>query len=250
MPFAHGQLLIRARNLSVAYTRRRSLVRRETYTALEDINVDIHAGESLGVIGRNGVGKTTLLRVLAQIILPDRGTVENFGATTAMLSMQAGFDLFATGQTNIVLSGLLLGYTEAEILERRDDIIRFSELGEFIHQPLITYSAGMRARLGFSVCYHMQPDILLIDEALGAGDIEFRRKSAAAMREKIKSDQTVVLVSHDSNTIRSLCDRAVWIEDGICRMEGATERVVAAYEGYVASHPRAHVSFLNLSNAT
>lgn len=238
MPWEHGQLMIRAREVSVVYSRRRSLFRWDRFSALENVSVDIHAGESLGVIGRNGVGKTTLLRVFANIILPDYGNVENYGASTAMLSMQAGFDLFATGRTNVVLSGLLLGYTEPEVLERMEDIIRFSELGDFIHQPLITYSAGMRARLGFSVCYHMQPDILLIDEALGVGDIEFRRKSAGAMREKIMSDQTVVLVSHDSNTIRSLCDRAIWIENGVNRLEGDTEHVVAAYEEYVASQLR------------
>lgn len=238
MSWSRGQVLIQARNVSVEYRRGRSFFRSGRFTALQDITTDIRAGETLGVIGRNGVGKTTLLRVLADIIVPDRGTVENLGATTAMLSMQAGFDLFATGRTNIVLSGLLLGYTEQQIHERMDEIIRFSELREFIDQTLIGYSAGMRARLGFSVCYFMQPDVLLIDEALGVGDLEFRIKSAEAMREKIRSEQTVVLVSHDSNTIRSLCDRALWIENGVNRMEGETQQVVAAYQEYVTSHPR------------
>ena len=238
MGWNHGQILIHARNVSVEYRRRRSFFRLDRVTALQDINMEIRAGESLGVIGRNGVGKTTLLRLLADIIVPDRGVVENFGATTAMLSMQAGFDLFATGRTNIVLSGLLLGYTEQQIHERMDEIISFSELREFIDQTLIGYSAGMRARLGFSVCYHMHPDVLLIDEALGVGDLDFRMKSAGAMREKIRSEQTVVLVSHDSNTIRSLCDRALWIENGVNRMDGETEQVVAAYQEYVTSHPR------------
>lgn len=239
MAFVHGQLLIRARNISVVYDRRRSLFRRDKFAALKDVSLDLHAGESLGVIGRNGVGKTTLLRVLANIILPDAGMVENYGASTAMLSLQAGFDPWASGRTNVLLSGLLLGYTENEILARMEEIINFSELGDSIDQRLIGYSAGMRARLGFSVCYHMEPDVLLIDEALGVGDIEFRKKSAAAMKQKIQSDQTVLLVSHDSRTIENLCERAIWIEEGVTRMEGDSTEVVKAYQEYVLCHPRA-----------
>ncbi len=232
------QLLIRIRNVAIIYNRRRSLFHRDPFPALTDVSLDLHAGESLGVIGRNGVGKTTLLRVLAGIILPDRGTVENFDATTALLSLQVGFDQNASGRTNILLSGLLLGFSEENIRKHMDDIIEYSELGEFIDQAVVGYSTGMRARLGFSICYYMQPDVLLIDEALGVGDIEFRQKSAAAMREKIKSKQTVVLVSHDASTIQSLCNRAVWIEDGVSRMEGDAKSVVEAYEEFVKSHPR------------
>ena len=233
MSFEHRQLLIRAQNLSVTYRQRRSLFDSSEFEALSDVSLDIQAGESLGVIGRKGGGITTLRRVLAGIILPDRGTVENFGATTAMLSLQAGFNVESSGRTNIMLSALLLGYTEEQIRSRMDEIISFSELGKFVDQPLKNYSAGMRARLGLSVCFHMQPDILLIDEALGVGDIEFRKKSAAAMREKIKSEQTVVLVSHDELTIRSLCDRAIWIEAGVSRMEGKAEDVVSAYKEFI-----------------
>jgi lipopolysaccharide transport system ATP-binding protein len=234
----HGQSLIRAKNIAVIYNRATSLFRRDPFSALKDVSLELYAGESLGVVGRNGVGKTTLLKVLADIIRPDRGTVENFGASTAMLSMQAGFDQFATGRTNILLSALLLGYSEDEIKERIDDIITYAELGDFIDQPLVGYSAGMRARLGFSICYFLEPDVLLIDEALGAGDIEFRRKSAAAMKEKIMSDQTVVLVSHEAKTISNLCDRAVWIEDGKTQMEGDAAAVVRAYENFVKDNPR------------
>jgi lipopolysaccharide transport system ATP-binding protein len=208
---------------------------------LKSVSLDILAGESLGVIGRNGVGKTTLLRVLADIIAPNGGSFENFGATTAMLSLQVGFDPQASGRTNILLSALLLGYTKIEIQEKTDEIIAFSELGEFIDQPLAGYSMGMRARLGFSVCYFMQPDVLLIDEALGVGDLEFREKSTKAMQEKIKSDQTVVLVSHSANTIRQLCNRAVWIEDGVSRMDGDVDEVVESYESFVRSNPRTNI---------
>ncbi|MBT8070245.1 MAG: ATP-binding cassette domain-containing protein [Gammaproteobacteria bacterium] len=232
-------LLIRVRNISVVYERRRALLNKDPLTALQNVSLDLFAGESLGVVGRNGVGKTTLLRVLANIISPDSGTVENFGASTAMLSLQVGFDPLATGRTNILLSSLLLGYTKNEIDERMDEIIAFSELGGFIDQPLAGYSAGMRARLGFSICYFMKPDILLIDEALGVGDIEFRQKSAKAMAQKIRSEQTVVLVSHSSNTIKNLCTRALWIEDGMSKMEGDTDAVIHAYEKYVGTHPRA-----------
>lgn len=234
-------LLIRVRGISVVYNRRRSVFNRDSFAALKDISLDLYAGESLGVIGRNGVGKTTLLRVLSSIISPNTGTVENFGATTAMLSLQAGFNPHASGRTNALLSALLLGYTNSEIQDRMDDIIAFSELGDFIEQPLAGYSLGMRARLGFSVCYFMQPDVLLIDEALGVGDLEFLEKSTKAMHEKIKSDQTVVLVSHSAQTIRALCNRAVWIENGISRMEGDVDSVVEAYEEFVRSRP-GHVS--------
>jgi lipopolysaccharide transport system ATP-binding protein len=232
------ELIIRVRDVSVVYNRRLSLFNSDPYMALKSVNLDLSRGESLGVIGRNGVGKTTLLRVLANIIAPNGGTIENFGATTAMLSLQVGFDPHATGRTNILLSALLLGYTKSEIEERTSDIIDFSELGDFIDQPLAGYSMGMRARLGFSVCYFMQPDVLLIDEALGVGDLEFKEKSEKAMQAKIKSDQTVVLVSHSANTIRKLCSRAVWIEDGVTRMEGEVDEVVEAYEVFVRSHPR------------
>ena len=233
------ELLIRARDISVVYNRRLSIFNPDPYTALMSVSLDLSRGESLGVIGRNGVGKTTLLRVLANIISPNGGSLENFGATTAMLSLQVGFDPHSTGRTNILLSALLLGFTKKEIEKRTTDIIAFSELGEFIDQPLAGYSMGLRARLGFSVCYFMEPDVLLIDEALGVGDLEFREKSTKAMQDKIKSDQTVVLVSHSANTIRQLCNRAVWIEDGISRMEGDVDEVVETYEAFVRSHPRA-----------
>ena len=230
--------MIEVRDFAVLYNRSRSLTRRIEYPALKCLNLDLYAGESLGIVGRNGVGKTTLLRLLAEIIDPERGTVRNYGASTAMLSMQLGFDQAATGRTNIMLSALLLGYTEREIRARMDEIIAYAELGEFIDQPLTRYSAGMRARLGFSICYYMQPDVLLIDEALGVGDIEFRKKSTQAMKEKIQSDQTVVLVSHDGRTIKSLCNRAIWIEEGVSRMEGDAAEVVEAYEDFVKSNPR------------
>jgi len=233
-----GRLVMRAQNISVIFNRRRSLFRRDPFPALKNVSLNLYAGESLGVIGRNGVGKTTLLRVLANIIDPDRGVLENFNASTAMLSIQAGFDNQATGRTNVFLSALLLGYSEDEIQERMADIIAFAELGDFINQPLFTYSAGMRARLGFSICYFMQPDVLLIDEALGVGDLEFRKKSAKAMKQKIQSDQTVVLVSHDAGTIRNLCNRAVWIEDGETQLEGDAASVVHAYQDFVKSHPK------------
>lgn len=233
-----GRLVIRAKNISVVYNRRRSMFKKDPFPALRNVSLDLFAGESLGVIGRNGVGKTTLLRVLANIIDPDGGVLENYDATTAMLSIQAGFDNQATGRTNIFLSALLLGYSEDEIKERLEDIIAFAELGGFINQPLLTYSAGMRARLGFSICYYMYPDVLLVDEALGVGDLEFRKKSAAAMKEKIQSDQTVVLVSHEPDTIKSLCNRAVWIEEGVTQMEGDATVVVNAYQEFVNAHPK------------
>jgi|TARA_B100000315_G_scaffold210208_1_gene206331 lipopolysaccharide transport system ATP-binding protein len=232
MALQHGQLLIRTTSISVSYTRRISTLRRKKFAALRDVSLEVTAGESLGIIGRNGVGKTTLLKVLASIIIPDSGTIENLGASTAMLAQQVGFVQEASGMTNILLSGLLLGYSHEQIRNHMDDIIEYSELGDFIAQPVKTYSAGMRARLGFSICYHLHSDVLMIDETLGAGDFEFRQKSSQSMREKIKSEQTVVLVSHDTGVIQNLCDRAIWLEDGTTKIQGDAKSVVAAYHDH------------------
>jgi lipopolysaccharide transport system ATP-binding protein len=173
------------------------------------------------------------LKLLAGILEQDRGTFINTGCTAALLSLQTGFVPYLTGRENAILSGILLGLRRHEVERRMDAIIDFSELGEFIEQPLSTYSSGMRARLGFSVAYQVEPDILLIDETLGVGDQEFKEKSTAAMRERIRSDKTIVLVSHSAGTIRALCDRAVWIEEGVTRAVGEVREVTDAYHAEI-----------------
>ena len=228
--------LISVQNVGVTFNTRKSLFTRDHIEALKDVSFNINKGDSLGVIGRNGAGKTTLLRLLGGIIRPDKGRIVNNMATTALLALQVGFDPELSGRVNAILSGMLLGFRKNEVEANLKKIIEFSELGPFIDKPVKSYSAGMRARLGFSVALEMSPDVLLIDEVLGVGDAGFRKKSISVMQEKLKSDQTIVLVSHDAKTVKKLCNRAVWIEDGVSRLEGDVEEVVEAYERYLSEN--------------
>lgn len=224
--------LITLRNVGVRYRRRMGGILKPTiseFWALKDVSLGLYQGEVLGVIGRNGAGKSTLLKLLAGIIKPDRGVMIDHGFRASLLSLQVGFAPHLTGRENAMLSGMLLGLSKAAIVDRLDAIIAFSELGEFIDQPLDIYSSGMRARLGFSIAYYTDPDILLIDEVLGVGDAEFQNKSSAAMHEKIRSNKTVILVSHSPKTIADLCDRAVWIDQGRTVAEGNPAQVLEAY---------------------
>lgn len=210
-----------------------SLLRRarHDFWALEDVSLTLYAGDSLGVVGRNGMGKSTLLRVMAGILQPDRGTITREAKIrAALLSLQVGFVQHLSGRENIFLSGLLLGLRYAEIEAMLPHIVAFAELEGAIHKPVGTYSDGMRARLGFSISFQMNPDILLVDEVLGVGDASFREKSSAMMKRRLQSDRTVVLVSHNPATIRDVCTRAVWIEGGRTMAEGETKEVMREYE--------------------
>jgi len=233
--------VIQLRNVGVRFRSRRAFFRFRHFDALRDVSLSLYPGDALGVIGRNGVGKSTLLRVIAGIILPDTGDVVNAGVRTTLLALQAGFDPQLTGRANAVLSAMLLGFTRRQVLDHMDRIIEFSELGPFMDEPVKTYSSGMRARLGFSVAVQMKPDVLLIDEVLGVGDVEFRKKSEAALREKIQADQTVVLVSHNAQQVKKLCNRVVWIEEGVSRLEGDADTVLRAYESYLAEQQKGAV---------
>ena len=207
------------------------MLMKSKYWALRDISFDLYFGETLGVIGRNGVGKTTLLRVLAGIISPNTGSIIKYqkNVKITLLSLQAGFIPSLTGRENAILNGMLLGFTKHEIELCLDKIISFSELNGFINEPVQTYSTGMRARLGFSVAYHVEPDVMLIDEVLGVGDEEFRKKSTEAMKKRIKSEKTVVLVSHNPVLLREVCDRLIWIEDGKTKAQGDVKLVMNQY---------------------
>ena len=226
-----SQPVISLRGVGLCYKRRRKLLGRGggEFWAITDASLELHRGETLGVIGRNGSGKSTLLKILAGILHPDRGEMRTDGSRGTLLSLQVGFLPYLSGRHNIVLSGLLLGMTRKEIEERMDAIIEFSELGDFIDEPIRTYSAGMRARLGFSTAIQVDPEILLLDEVLGVGDAGFVKKSTAALKEKVQSETTVVIVSHAPATIRELCDRAVWIHGGVTQCEGGPEEVLEAY---------------------
>ena len=228
-----GDVVISLRSAGVTYVRRTGFLKRNRFEALRDVSFDLRRGESLGVIGSNGAGKSTLLRVLSGIIRPDKGRIVSRGYSVALLSLQLGFDPNLSGRDNAIVNGLLLGFRRKQVEQKLDEIIAFAELDAFIDYPLHTYSSGMRARLGFSVAFHMDPDILLVDEVLGVGDAEFQQKSRAVMERKIASDKTIVLVSHSTATIRKLCSRAVWIEHGESRMEGEMSEVVSAYERFV-----------------
>jgi lipopolysaccharide transport system ATP-binding protein len=232
---ATNEPVISLRNVAVYFWLRNGFMRRHRFAALKDVSFDLFHGESLGIIGRNGAGKTTLLRLLGGITRPDKGTLINNGYKTALLSLQVGFDPQLSGLYNAILSGMLLGFRKTEIEAKLYDIVTFAELEKFIDQPVRTYSSGMRARLGFSVAFHLDPDVLLIDEMLAVGDADFQKKSLAVMKEKIRSNRTIVLVSHSAGTIRQLCDRTVWIEEGVTRAEGDTESVLQAYEEFLLS---------------
>jgi len=175
------------------------------------------------------------LRLLGGITRPDAGTFVNYGYKTSLLSLQVGFDSQLSGVYNAILSGMLMGFTKKEIEAKLYDIVKFAELEEFIDQPVRTYSSGMKARLGFSVAFHLDPDVLLIDEVLYVGDADFKKKSLTVMKEKIRSNKTIVLVSHSAGTIRKLCNRAVWIEEGVTRAEGDTKDVLDVYEKFLST---------------
>jgi lipopolysaccharide transport system ATP-binding protein len=223
--------IVGLRNVSVSYEKRRGIAGHEEKRVLEDLSFELFRGETLGIIGRNGAGKSTLLKVLAGIIAPDCGRVVSIGARATLLSLQVGFANQLTGRENAILSGMLLGLRKREIEGKIEEIKAFSELSDAFDQPVGTYSTGMRARLGFATAFQSDPDILLIDEVLGVGDKEFREKSTSAMRLKLRSSLTAVLVSHSEQTIQDLCDRVIWIENGRIQRQGSAEDVLKSYVG-------------------
>jgi len=230
-PVEHKTMLT-LENVGISYKSNRGVFG-EAYWALKDVSFQLNQGDSLGIIGRNGVGKSSLLRMIAGLIKPDAGSFTNHGYDVSLLCMQLGFTYYLTGRENIILSGMLMGMRRNEIMEKMDDIIAFAELGRFIDQPIATYSSGMVARLGFSIAFQADPDILLIDEVLGVGDAEFSHKSALMMQEKIKSNKTIVFVSHHAVLVEQLCNRAVWIEEGVTRAEGDTHEVLEQYNRFL-----------------
>jgi lipopolysaccharide transport system ATP-binding protein len=202
------------------------------FWALENVTFDVWSSETIGIIGHNASGKSTLLKIIAGIIGPDRGSIERADIHTSLLSLQVGFLAHLTGRENALLSAMLLGLSKSDALARMDDIIAFADIGDFIDEPLKVYSSGMRARLGFSVAYHSTAELILIDEVFGVGDEDFRTKSAKAIEQTIRSHRTVILVSHNLATIQDLCNRVVWLEHGCSRAVGAPKEIIAAYRAY------------------
>lgn len=199
------------------------------FKALKDISFTIYKGEKVGIIGYNGAGKSTLLNVITGIYPPDKGYVKTNGNISPLLSLGAGFDFNYSGRKNIILNGAILGYDKQYLEQRIDDIIEFTELGEFIDVPIKNYSSGMLAKLGFSIATAVNPDILIIDEILGVGDVNFQKKSRDKIKSLIDGGTTVLIVSHSIPFIRTLCDKAIWIDNGKVREIGEVNQVCDHY---------------------
>lgn len=200
------------------------------HTPIYNLSMTLRAGETLGVVGKNGAGKSTLLRLLAGLIEPDAGTIHIAkGITRSLLALGVGFVPELTGSQNARLGLQYLGVARKDIKRLVKDIKEFSELGRFFERPVTTYSSGMRTRLSFSVAQYAEPDILLIDEVLSVGDKAFKEKASNSIKSMIKSDTTVVLVSHSEKAISALCDRVLWIEQGRVKAIGATEQIMSLY---------------------
>lgn len=200
------------------------------HTVLNEVSFKLYENETLGIIGRNGVGKTTMLRIMAGILAPGSGTVTTMpGKTASLLTIGLGFRPDLTGRDNALLAAMLQGASKARAVSYLEEIKEFSELGASFEEPVKTYSSGMKSRLGFTTALMTHVDILLVDEVLSVGDARFRRKAQTAMKERIKGEQTVVFVSHSDSQVQDLCDRALWIEGGQICAEGPTPEVLRAY---------------------
>lgn len=198
-------------------------------TALNQVSFTVKKGETVGLIGHNGAGKSTMLKVISGILEPTEGKVVTNGNIVPMLELGSGFDFDLTGRENIYLNGAILGYSEEFLKEKYDEIVAFSELGDFIEMPIRNYSSGMLARLAFSVAAEVQPEILIVDEILSVGDANFQEKSRKRMMEMMSGGTTVLFVSHNLEQIREMCTKVVWLEHGTVQMMGDTKEVCDAY---------------------
>jgi ABC-2 type transport system ATP-binding protein/lipopolysaccharide transport system ATP-binding protein len=206
----------------------------ENYSALKAVNLDVRRGEALGIVGRNGSGKSTLLKVIAGVIKPIHGAVQVNGKVAPLLELGAGFDFEMTGLENIYLNGSMLGFSRRDMDAKVSSIVEFSELGDFIHSPLRTYSSGMIARLGFAIATDADPDVLLVDEVLGVGDGAFTKKCERRINSYRDTQVALVLVSHDMNKICALCEKAAWLNMGeICAFGNAAD-VTREYEKFLS----------------
>lgn len=247
-----GSTAIKVKNISLKYKFVKSmnikkeiikfLIRSSTekrikeVSALENVNFEIEKGKIVGVIGVNGAGKTTLLKVIAKIIEPDSGEIELHSDSVSLLTLGAGFQPELSGLENIYLNGFILGLGKDKINKKLKEIIGFSELEEFINYPIKTYSSGMRVRLAFSIASHIEPDILLLDEILGVGDEYFKEKSQYRIKQLIKGNRTVLIVSHSMSSITELCDLTLWINKGKIIEYDYTENVVRKYRNYLRNY--------------
>lgn len=199
------------------------------FLAMDDVSFNVEKGETLGLIGSNGAGKSTTLKVISGILKPTEGSVITRGNIVPMLELGAGFDLELTGKENIYLNGAILGYTKQYLESKYEEIVDFAEIREFIDMPIRNYSSGMMARLAFSIASVVQPEILIVDEILAVGDVKFQEKSYKRMQELMSGGATVLFVSHDLKKIEQLCDHVVWLEKGKVKQYGDTKEVCSAY---------------------
>jgi teichoic acid transport system ATP-binding protein len=237
---------IEVKNLKITYKCVKSLSLRkslfqfkkskmEVYEALRGISFEVKKGEILGIVGKNGSGKSTLLRAIAGIFSPDSGSIELESDSVSLLSIGVGFQKQISGRENIILSGMLLGFSEQQVLDKMDEIIEFANLGKFIDMPVKTYSSGMYSKLAFSITAVLETDIMLIDEVLSVGDARFKKKSYQKMKELIMDeDRTVVIVSHSTETLEKLCTSLLWLHEGEIKMQGDTRTVLDAYNEFMA----------------
>ena len=205
-------------------------LRYQEFWALRNVSFELEEGERLGILGFNGAGKSTLLKVIAGVLKPTEGKVTKKGTIVPLLELGAGFDKQYTGAENIYLYGAVLGYSKEFIDEKYDEIVEFSELGDFINVPIKNYSSGMKARLGFSIATVVEPDILIVDEVLSVGDAKFKKKSEKKIRSMFDKGVTVLFVSHSLDQVKRLCDKAILLEKGQIIAAGTVEEVSAIYE--------------------
>lgn len=207
----------------------------EYFEAVKGVSFEVEKGQILGIVGKNGSGKSTLLRAIAGIFSPDEGSIDLHGHSVSLLSIGVGFTPALTGRENIYLSGTLLGFNHEQIQEKLDEIIEFSELGEFIDRPVKTYSSGMYSKLAFSITAILETEIMLIDEVLSVGDAKFKKKSYQKMKSLIEDrNRTVIIVSHSTETLQKLCDNILWIHDGEIKKMGKVEDILPEYNEFMS----------------
>lgn len=206
--------------------------RNDTFTSLDTVSLDIKKGDKVGIIGHNGAGKTTLLKVIAGITTPSSGKVTTTGRIGSLIDLSAGFHPDLTGRENIFLNGLLLGMSKQEIKDKLGEIIAFADIGSFIDAPFYTYSEGMKLRLGFSIAVHADPDILILDEGISAGDADFQQKSLNKIEEFFKAKKTILVVTHWLEFLEKNVNKIIWIENGKVKMQGTT-KILDKYKLFV-----------------
>lgn len=223
-------------NISIRSTLFHKKTRDEVFEAVRGVSFEVEKGGILGIIGKNGSGKSTLLRSIAGVFSPNTGSIDLHDHSVSLMALGVGFKPLLTGRANIMLSGLLLGFSEKQIKERMEEIIEFAELGDFIDRPVRTYSSGMNSKLAFAITAMLETDIMLVDEVLSVGDERFRKKSLDKMRELITDkDRTVIIVSHSIETLNELCDQVMWMHDGEIREIGEPESVLEHYREFMSA---------------